>query len=207
MAVRTMEWVNRDTGARTVWFSERVSTSGTSDILMLPDGKIEGIGAKLITASGVTGTFVQTQEGTVAAKEIETLTITAGAISDNVITITLNDIVFAVEVLAGDTINQVAGKIRAQASLFLPDWVVTGATANVIFTANANGVRAGAYTLTGTGTAAIEYSFSPKEYLENGRGIFIAWDNSAVLNPAITAWQLRATAGGASAEFTVKTLP
>jgi len=206
MAIKEMVWGNRNTPAQTLWFSERVATSGVGDTYMVPDGQIVGIGAKLTAASGVAGTFVQTTEGTVGAKEVQTLTITAGATSDNVFTITLNGVIFSIPTVAGETINQIAAKIRDAAATFLPNWIVTGATADVIFTAHANGVRAGTYEVVGTGTAAIEFSFSPKAMLELDRGVFTAWDNSAVLNPAMTAWRLKATAGGAAAEVTVKTL-
>lgn len=50
---------------------------------------------------------------------------------------------------ASDSAAKVAGLIRAYAAQFLPNWVVTGATDAVIFTANANGVRGGTYALNG----------------------------------------------------------
>jgi len=50
---------------------------------------------------------------------------------------------------ASDSAAKVAGLIRAYAAAFLPSWVVTGDTDKVIFTASANGVRAGTYALNG----------------------------------------------------------
>jgi len=53
---------------------------------------------------------------------------------------------------ASDSAAKVAGLIRAAAAQFLPNWVVTGATADVIFTAAANGVNTGTRTFDGGAT-------------------------------------------------------
>jgi hypothetical protein len=155
-------------------------------------------------ATGVTATggVVQTTEGITAVPEIQTVTVTAAATADGVIDIKLDDVEFAVEVAAGDTINQVAAKIRAST---FAGWVLSGATTDAICTATVAEARAGAYSVTVTGTAALQFSFSPKALLEAGRGVFTAWDNSAAINPAVTAWRVVASAGGAAGEVSVKT--
>jgi hypothetical protein len=211
MAIKSMTWANSATAALNrslaVWYSDRAVSTGLSDTYLIPEGRIESIGASLFTNTGITGSFAQTQEGTVSAKEIQTL-IVGGitAVADGILFITLDNVIFTIPVFVGETVANVAAKIRAAAAQFLPDWVVTGADNDAIFTASANGVRDGDYEFKGDGTATFEYSFSPKNLIEQGSGMFVTWDASIALNTAITAWRLKATAGSAAAEVTVKTV-
>lgn len=64
--------------------------------------------------------------------EVDKLTVTAAATSTSTITITLDGVAKTVAVESGDTINQVAAKVRGTS---FPGWVVGGADAIVTFTA------------------------------------------------------------------------
>lgn len=74
------------------------------------------------------------------ATEVDTITVTAGCTTSGNVTITLDRFnIFNVAVVAGDTINQVATKIR---NAIYSGWTTSGADPNVIFTCNTTGAKA-----------------------------------------------------------------
>lgn len=84
--------------------------------------------------------------------EVNTVKVTAAASASGDLTITLNGVAFTVPVVAGDTVNAVAEKIRAAA---FAGWTVTGATDSAIFTCNTTGVRTtGTFDAASTGVTA-----------------------------------------------------
>jgi hypothetical protein len=88
------------------------------------------------------------------AKEIRTLTLSAGADADGDIVITLDDVEFTVPVTIGNT-TQVCGEIRAFA---FTGWATSGNDGVVIFTADKAELRDGTYSLDG-GTTGVVDSF------------------------------------------------
>ena len=84
--------------------------------------------------------------------EVNTVKVTAAASVSGDLTITLNGVAFTVPVVAGDTVNAVAEKIRLAA---YSGWTVTGATDSAIFTCNTTGVRTtGTFSAASTGVTA-----------------------------------------------------
>lgn len=75
----------------------------------------------------------------VAAAEVDTLTVTAGATADGTLTITLDGIAFTVPILASDnTTELVATKIKGTV---FSGWAVGGEGSAVTFTCNQSGVK------------------------------------------------------------------
>lgn len=70
--------------------------------------------------------------------EVATVKITAAATEDSEVTISLNGTDYGIAVQDGDTINQVAAKIRAT---HFEGYTVSGATDTAIFTANEEGAK------------------------------------------------------------------
>lgn len=202
MAVQRMTWIPQHIPGKNVWYADRSTVIGTGDTFLLPDCAVHSVGAAISLTTGVTGAIVQTTEGDVAVKEVQTLTVTAGASIDGFIGVSLNSVPFVIAVEAGMTINEVAAAIRA--ADFGTAWVVTGADEEVIFTADAVGARAGDYEFNVSGTGKLEYSYSSPDELEAGNGIFQEWGGTDPLDNAITAWRVKTSAGYVTAEVVVK---
>lgn len=92
---------------------------------------------------------------TLGSKESETLVITAGATTDGNVTVKLGSNDYTVAVLAGDTITQVADKVRAR--VYLINYYYAGGTPGtdtIIFISAINGDRTGLFSFSGGTTGA-----------------------------------------------------
>lgn len=58
--------------------------------------------------------------------------------------------------------------------------------------------------LTGAGTGVIEFTFATEAELVADTATWTAWNGTAVINPAVTAWRLRSTLGAKTARVMVK---
>lgn len=190
-------------GCATKLYSDRVTTNFTSADYLVPDGKIESIWGAVATTTGATGTIVQTTEGTAGTKEVQTLSITAGTNISGYVVVKLDGTDFPIAVGANLSDTLLASAIRA--ADFGSDWVVTGTDADVIFTADAVGARAGAYAFTVSGTGAIQLSYSPIQEIASGNGIFTAWNGSSAISPSLTAWRVVPSAGYITGEMSIRT--
>jgi hypothetical protein len=89
---------------------------------------LEGVDTVKVRAAKTVGTF-----------EVVTVKITHAAEADGDITLNLNGVAETVTVANGDSINDVAGKIRAAT---ITNWTITGATDTAILTCKTAGVKA-----------------------------------------------------------------
>lgn len=142
----------------TQFLPEWVVTRDGANVIFTADsnGVRSGSYKYLPGATGAAGTMTITTPGTADQKEVRNLLITAAASANGPLFFVLNDIMYGTAtipvVIASDSAAKVAAEIRALAKVFLPSWVVTGATDAVIFTADAVGVRNGTYAFSGLDT-------------------------------------------------------
>tara|TARA_R110000744_G_scaffold277421_1_gene389828 strand:+ start:86 stop:2605 length:2520 start_codon:yes stop_codon:yes gene_type:complete len=82
---------------------------------------------------------IGTIDDSIGIKEIDTLTVTSSATSSGDLIITLNSLTTFIPVIIGDTINEIATKIR---DTLFSNWGLTGTTSKAIFTKRVGEINA-----------------------------------------------------------------